>query len=62
MNLDRPHLEKILVIALPGIGDLLLLTPALRVLRREFPRADIDPESRLMVKSARFGRLGGGPT
>ena len=39
-HLKRP-IKKILVLLLPGIGDLLLFTPALRALRREFPQAEI---------------------
>lgn len=34
--------EKILIISLPGIGNTLLFTPALRVLRRKHPEARID--------------------
>lgn len=33
---------KILILALPGIGDALMFTPALQLLRKEFPEAEID--------------------
>ena len=36
------NLEKILVIRLSSIGDILLATPLLRVLRKRFPNATID--------------------
>lgn len=36
------HVEKILIISLPGIGNTLLFTPALRLLRRRRPEARID--------------------
>jgi heptosyltransferase-2 len=35
------RIKKILVISLPGIGDTLMFTPALRVLRNNFPDAHI---------------------
>lgn len=33
---------KILVLCLPGVGDALMATPMVKVLRQEFPRAQID--------------------
>lgn len=39
--MDRETVGKILVLCLPGIGDTLLFTPALRSLREHFPRAQI---------------------
>lgn len=33
---------KILVLCLPGIGDALMATPMVRVLRKQFPKAEID--------------------
>lgn len=33
---------KILVLCLPGIGDALMATPMVRVLKKEFPKAEID--------------------
>jgi len=38
---DWRDIRKILVLCLPGIGDTLLFTPALRVLRERFPHAQI---------------------
>ncbi len=33
---------KILVIALSGIGDALMFTPALKILKQELPNSEID--------------------
>lgn len=38
---DQREIKKILVLCLPGIGDTLLFTPALRALRKRFPHAQI---------------------
>ena len=40
--MSRPGPQKILVIALAGIGDALISTPLLRELRANFPAAEID--------------------
>ncbi|HSP88932.1 MAG TPA: hypothetical protein VLN45_12425, partial [Ignavibacteriaceae bacterium] len=42
---------KILILALSGIGDALMFTPALNLLKREFPEAEID--ALVMIKSAK---------
>lgn len=39
--MNREAIRKILVLCLPGIGDALLFTPALRSLRAYFPKAQI---------------------
>ena len=39
--MNREAISKILVLCLPGIGDALLYTPALRSLREHFPKAQI---------------------
>lgn len=39
--MHREEIRKILVMCLPGIGDTLLFTPALRSLREHFPQAQI---------------------
>ena len=39
--MDQETVGKILVLCLPGIGDTLLFTPALRSLREHFPKAQI---------------------
>ncbi|MCK4597418.1 hypothetical protein KAU04_05235, partial [bacterium] len=39
--MHREEIRKILVMCLPGIGDTLLFTPALRFLREHFPQAQI---------------------
>ena len=41
MLLDKNNLNKILIINLGGIGDVLLSTPALRALEDNFPQAQI---------------------
>jgi heptosyltransferase-2 len=41
LELGRREIKKILVLCLPGIGDTLLFTPALRILREHFPQAQI---------------------
>ncbi len=40
-QLKQQAVRKILVLCLPGIGDTLLFTPALRLLREHFPQAQI---------------------
>jgi len=42
---------KILIIALSGIGDALMFTPALRLLRSQLPDAQID--MLVMIKGAK---------
>ena len=42
---------KILVIALSGIGDALIFTPALKLLRQHYPQAEID--ALVMYKGAK---------
>ena len=37
----KSEVKKILVISMQGIGDLLLATPSLALLRRNFPKAHI---------------------
>ena len=40
-NMDAPPVHRIIVFCLPGIGDAILFTPALALLRRLFPKAHI---------------------
>ncbi len=42
LDINKYKINKILIFSLPGIGDTLLFTPALRVLRRNYPTATID--------------------
>ncbi|MBN1756346.1 glycosyltransferase family 9 protein [bacterium] len=41
LQIDRSKIDKILLLALPGIGDTLLFTPAIEVIRRNFPESKI---------------------
>ncbi len=42
MIIDKSQIKRILVITLSNLGDIILTTPAIRVLAREFPEARID--------------------
>ena len=55
MNIGQP--SKILVFALPAIGDVLYCTPLLRGLRRQFPETTID----VLVHDGTTGILEGNP-
>ncbi|MBN2543957.1 glycosyltransferase family 9 protein [bacterium] len=41
LKIDKSKVNKVLILALPGIGDTLQFTPALSVIRRNFPQAYI---------------------
>ncbi len=41
MKLDKAKIKKILVITLSNIGDVILTTPVIKVLRRDFPQAHL---------------------
>lgn len=41
LKIDKEKVDKILLISLAGIGDTLLFTPAIKVIRRNFPNAEI---------------------
>ena len=42
MNIDKAEVKRILVITLSNIGDIILTTPVIRALAKEYPQARID--------------------
>ncbi|HEX9037199.1 MAG TPA: lipopolysaccharide heptosyltransferase II [Ktedonobacterales bacterium] len=52
-----PHIRRILVVRVDLLGDVVLSTPAVRVLRRAYPRAQID----MLVQAPYAGILEGDP-
>ncbi len=42
MKIDRSEVKRILVITLSNVGDIILTTPAIRTLRKEYPGSRID--------------------
>jgi ADP-heptose:LPS heptosyltransferase len=44
-NKQPENPKKILLLTLPGIGDMLMITPAIRGLRRKYPQSQIDAQT-----------------
>lgn len=62
MKIDKDQIKKILVISLSNIGDIVLTFPVLDILKRDFPRAQLDvivgPKGQSLVEgNPNFGRV-----